>query len=201
MPSASTSRGRSPNISRKAALESQFVELLGELQPSPAFMRLVKEYILTACRTRREESRSEAVAAERRSRTIQERLDRLDDAFLFAQTIDHETYERQRNRLREDLALARVDRNATLIDEIDIEGVLAFAEEVLPSASKLWTHASLDQRQRLQQVFFPEGIRYGRDGFNRTAVTVPLFSRLAPAARTNARMVGAGGIEPPTPRV
>ena len=171
------------------------------MQPSPGFIRLVKEHILGAWRTLRDESRFAAVVAERQIRKIQERLDRLDDAFLFARTIDQETYERQRNKVREDIALARVDRHATAIEELDVEGILDFAEEVLPSAAKLWTHASLDQRQRLQQVFFPEGIRYAGNRFNRTEVTIRLFSTLLSAVGADSRVVGAGGIEPPTPRV
>jgi hypothetical protein len=81
---------------------------------------------------------------------MQAKLDRLDEAFLLAKTIDHETYERQRNRWREDLALARIDRHATAIEDLDVEDILPFAEQVLPSAAHMWTHASLEQRQRLQ---------------------------------------------------
>ena len=36
-------------------------------------------------------------------------------------------------------------------------GILAFAERSLPRASDLWLQASLDYKQRLQLLFFPEG--------------------------------------------
>jgi hypothetical protein len=36
----------------------------------------------------------------------------------------------------------------------------AFAERILPRASDLWVQASLDYKQRLQQLFFPEGIAF-----------------------------------------
>jgi hypothetical protein len=55
-----------------------------------------------------------------------------------------------------------------------IVAILAFAERVLPRASDLWVQASLDYRQRLQQLFFPEGIAFDGIRFNRTAVTAPL---------------------------
>jgi hypothetical protein len=38
--------------------------------------------------------------------------------------------------------------------------ILAFAERILPRASELWVQASLDYKQRLQPLFFPEGIAY-----------------------------------------
>ena len=38
----------------------------------------------------------------------------------------------------------------------------------LPSASNLWVQSSLAQKQRLQQVFFPDGIRFdGKACWNR----------------------------------
>jgi hypothetical protein len=40
------------------------------------------------------------------------------------------------------------------VDELDVEGILAFAERILPRASGLWVQASLDYKQRLQQLFF-----------------------------------------------
>jgi hypothetical protein len=49
----------------------------------------------------------------------------------------------------------------------------------LPLAADLWVQASLDYKQRLQQLFFPEGIAYDAIRFNRTAVTAPLFNYLA----------------------
>jgi hypothetical protein len=56
-----------------------------------------------------------------------------------------------------------------------------FAERILPRASDLWVQASLDYKQRLQQLFFPEGVAFDGGRFNRTAVTAPLFKYLAPS--------------------
>ena len=39
--------------------------------------------------------------------------------------------------------------------KLDVEGILAFAERILPRASDMWVQASLDYKQRLQQLFFP----------------------------------------------
>lgn len=50
-------------------------------------------------------------------------------------------------KLREELTLLRLNRHATELDELDVEGILAFAERVLPRAADLWVQASLAQRQ------------------------------------------------------
>ena len=57
--------------------------------------------------------------------------DAEDEAFLFERSIDIETYDRHAEKLREELTLARIDRHSGQLDELDVEGVLAFAERVL----------------------------------------------------------------------
>ena len=64
------------------------------------------------------------------------------------------------------------------LDKFDVEGILAFAERVLPRASDLWVQASLNQKQRLQQLFFPDGIAFDGKRFVRTAVTTHAFNYL-----------------------
>jgi hypothetical protein len=45
----------------------------------------------------------------------------------------------------------------------------------------LWVQASLNQRQRLQQLFFPEGIAFDGKQFVRTGVTANAFRYLTAA--------------------
>ena len=129
-------------------------------------------------------------------RAIRQRLDKLDEAYLYAETIDAATYSRQRDKLREELTLAKIDHQADAIDELDVEGILAFAERILPRASELWVQASLDHKQRLQQLFFPEGVAYDGKRFSRTAVTAQLFRYLAPAERAEEGLASPTGFEP-----
>ena len=111
------------------------------------------------------------------------------------------SYSRQRDKLREELTLAKIDHHAEAVDELDVEGILAFAERILPRASDLWVQASLDYKQRLQALFFPEGIAYDGNRFNRTAATAPLFNYLAPSEGAEEKMVSRVGIEPTTRRL
>jgi len=73
---------------------------------------------------------------------------------------------------------SRIERHSVELDQFDVEGILAFAERVLPRASNLWVQASLDQKQRLQQLFFPDGIAFDGKRFVRTAVTTHAFNYL-----------------------
>jgi hypothetical protein len=56
--------------------------------------------------------------------------------------------------------------------------------------------ASLNQKQRLQQLFLPEGIAFGGNRFNQTAETAPFFKYLAPSEGADEKMVSRVGIVP-----
>src|SRR5690606_5778258 len=129
---------------------------------------------------------------------IQEKLDRLDQAFLFERSIDIETYDRHAEKLREEFTLLRMDRHASEVEELDVEGILAFAERILPRAADLWVQSSPDQRQRFRQLFFPEGITFDGSAFVGTAATPPAFSYLRGVGKGNERLVDQRGFEPLT---
>ena len=78
------------------------------------------------------------------------------------------------------------------IEELDVQDILAFAERVLPRASDLWVQASLNQKQRLQQLFLPEGIAFDLNRCNRTAAPAPFFKYLAPGESADEKMVSTG---------
>jgi uncharacterized protein YaeQ len=40
-----------------------------------------------------------------------------------------------------------------VVKQLDVEGVVAFAEHLLTNAARLWIELGLDQKQRLQRVF------------------------------------------------
>ena len=110
----------------------------------------------------------------------------------------HRDIRPNRDKLREELTLVQMDRYAGELEELDVEGILAFAERVLPSASNLWVQSSLNQKQRLQQLFFPEGVRLDGKRLVGTGLTLPVFSYLAPAEDSKVSLVDLTGIEPVT---
>ncbi len=161
-------------------------------------MRLLKESVLRIWKARKAAVREELDRAERAAKAIQDKLDRLDQAFLFERSIDIDTYDRHAEKLREELTLARIDRHSGQLEELDVEGILAFAERILPRAADLWVQASLDQRHRFQLLLFPDGIAFDGNRFVGTGVTAPAFSYLRTIEDGNERVVDQTGIEPVT---
>src|SRR4029077_8494021 len=86
------------NIS-KATLEGAFVDELALLQPTPGYMRLVKDRIFCMWEQRRADAKDRTKEQQRRVSVIQQKLDKLDEAFLYSEAIDPPTPGRQRGKL------------------------------------------------------------------------------------------------------
>lgn len=180
---------------RAEALEGQFVELLKSLRPRPEFMALFRTIVLDVWRRRCESAGQVRRDLETRLMELQRRESVLDNAFLFERRIDDSTYEKRRDEIREDIAVARLALDDARIDEIDVEGLVRCAEFVMERAAALWTDASPQQRVHLQSVLFPEGLRF-RDGRFGTAVTCLAFAQLPATADAESGMASPTGFEP-----
>jgi hypothetical protein len=176
----------------KATLEGLFVDELERLQPTAGYMRLVKELVLRAWQERKAQVGSEAADVERKAKAIQQKLDRLDEAYLYTETIDLTSYGSETGCARSSRSRRSTNTPSTS-KSLTVEGVLAFTERVWPRAADLWVEASLNQKQRLQQLFFGEGVAFDGKQFVRTAVTANAFKYLTAAQS------GENEVASPTP--
>jgi hypothetical protein len=176
----------------KGTLEGRFVELLSELQPEPGYIRLFNGIVLDVWKDRQngaERLRRDLESFVRRKR---ERLDHVDETFLHERSIDRQTYERQRDQLREQVALAEIELNDAVLSQLDIEGVLAFAEHVMTNAARLWMELALGQKQQLQKALFPNGLHFDGERFG-TAVTCLAFKKLGGNGGAESEVASPGG--------
>jgi site-specific DNA recombinase len=182
----------------KSALEEAFVETLDRIRPKPAFVQLLNAVVRDAWKEQEAQSRESRRRAEEELQESRRRLDVLEEAFIYRSRIDQATYERQRDKLREEITLAEMALSDARLAELDVEGVLGFAEHVLTNAGRLWTDAPLDQKQRLQQALFPKGLEFDGEGFG-TAATCLAFTQLRLSEARDSRMASPTGFEPGSP--
>jgi hypothetical protein len=69
---------------------------------------------------------------------------------------------------------------------IDVESILTSAEEIITNAASLWKEGALEQRERLQWLLFPEGLKWDNGAF-RTPSTCLSYYQLAQVPRGNLR--------------
>jgi len=80
----------------------------------------------------------------------------------------------------------------------DLDAVLDFGEQLLRNPAQLWSESSLDQKQRLQAVFFPEGLTFTNGGFG-TTPSSSFFNVVAMNFESNSNLASPTGFEPVLP--
>jgi site-specific DNA recombinase len=183
-------------IARKATLEERFVGLLRQLVPSPEWLELLKQTILSIWHEELGQASDARESVQKRVTQIRARLRRLDEAFLYESSVDRTTYEEQRDKLREELTLAELELSEARVEQFDIDSALAKAISVLNNASALWIDASLEDRLRLQEVLFPQGLVWDGAGFQ-TPVTCLSFYHLAPIEGSGPAVHSVDGVQTP----
>ena len=161
-------------------------------------MALFRTAVLDVWKQRSAAARNLRTDLERRLHELERREALLDEAFLYQKQIDPKTYERQRDKVREEITLARIELEDSRLDELDVEGIVGFAEQVLANAARLWMAGTPDQRQRLQRVLFPEGLRLKGDRFG-TTVTCLAFNQLQENPSMESGLASPAGFEPALP--
>jgi hypothetical protein len=71
---------------------------------------------------------------------------------------------------------------------------MGFAEN-LTNAARLWVEIDLDEKQRLQQVLFPEGLQFDGEKFG-TGVTCLAFKKIPGSGEPGSGMASPTGFEP-----
>ena len=104
-------------------------------------------------------------------------------------------YKQMKAEMDQELTVAEMKADAARCEVDDLEGLLEFAEGILLDPAQFWMQCSLEQKQRLQQVLFPEGVLFA-DGIYRTTTTCLMFSLLGAERADKEDLVALTGIEP-----
>ena len=162
---------------RKEKLEGSFLEYLNNLKPSPESIRLFKAVMLDSWKDKQKESQRTAQRIQKDLETLKERKNKLVDALL-EKTLDSKTYQEQNDRLQVEIGLKELEVTKSHQEDLDPEEILDFASFVISNPEKLWQDSPLDQKQRLQKVLFPQGAKFGKDGFG-TSEPAPIYRLLS----------------------
>jgi site-specific DNA recombinase len=184
---------------RAEALEARFVDLLERTQPSRAYLRLVREDVLVSWQNRHQAAAEQSELLQGRIGKLKQRKARLTEAYLYEETIDHDTYRQQLDRLGRELTEAQVALDEMEVEDLDVPGLLDFADEVLADAAQTWTNAPPDTKRRFEQALYPDGVVYDPDEAFRTVPTPLVFRPLEVEEGGKSRLVARTGFEPVLP--
>ena len=178
----------------RAQLETQFVEQARLLQPEPGFFEVFREVVLDVWKERSRDAQATTARIERRTAELRKKKSRLVD-LVARETLDERTFKEEVSAIDAEIVVAQIGLKEAQCEELDVEVVLNFAQELLSNSGSLWKEFDLDRKQRLQKLLFPEGLRYA-DGKFGTAATSFLFNDLAARFGEKSSVASPTGFEP-----
>jgi site-specific DNA recombinase len=161
----------------KDRLEAAFLSLLTQVEFKPEYRRLFRTVVEDAWKARGEHSKRATELASKRLAELKDEKERLIDAVI-DKRISQEIYEERLYRVDQKIALAEIALHDASVEELEIDTLLRFADRVLGDTSRLWLDSSVEQRQKLQRIVFPNGLRFSNEEGFGTPVTGPLFNSL-----------------------
>lgn len=182
----------------KEELENRFQEHLTKLKPPPEALHLFKAVMIDSWKEKRQESQRTSLKLQKDLETLKERKNKLVDALL-EKILTPKTYQEQTAKLELEITLKELEVGESHPEDLDLEGILNYAEFVISNPKKLWQDSPLDQKQRLQKVLFPKGLRFGNEGFG-TSETAPIYRFLGSFDTQKETLVAPRGIEIGTSR-
>ncbi len=183
---------------RRGLIEDLFTERLDRFALKPQFLGLFEAVLTDAWRdAQREHAKHRHILKNRLEKLRQDKL-KLEEAFIFHEKIDDQTYNEHLNRLRERMRKIEAELMKPAPEGLDIAAVVSFARTLLARPGDSWRAFDLDGKQRLQRLVFPDGIEFDGKTF-RTAVTSPVFTALEASAVRDESLASPTGIEPVLP--
>jgi Fe-S-cluster formation regulator IscX/YfhJ len=108
----------------------------------------------------------------------------LDQAFLFERTIDIDTYDRHRDKLREELTLVQMDRHPAELEEFDVEGSRA-SEELLENVLRHLPFQLLFRLANLVACLLQYAVKTSEQSERQNDVFVVVFFVITPQVIRN----------------
>ncbi|MDD2785985.1 MAG: recombinase family protein [Patescibacteria group bacterium] len=182
----------------KMDVEKSFTALLEKVAPTDVALTLFREIALDVWETNRKLLNADGERHEKRIAEIKVQIAELITMRGRGLITDEQLLE-GKQPLEEAKIIAQLALNETRIEEWDIEAAISYATQFMRDLPRQWLDYSLENKQRFQQMVFPEGIIYEKEKVCRTQKLGLIYELLQGVDTPDSTMVPLGGAEPRKP--
>ncbi len=148
------------NVNAKI-MNDDFVILLSRFEVKNAKMPLLKKLLLQKVKQQLAQNISDTQVLKKRLTERENFLQKIEEKFISEQ-INQEVYNRQITIVNRDITEIRETLKSAVTNGSNLEIVVAKCLEISQSLSQAWIEHDYENKQRLQQLLFPEGIFYNK---------------------------------------
>lgn len=182
---------------RMEVVEQAFLSLLANINiESTQFLQTFRQHILDEWKVRHAEAIAGQGLVKSRADQLIKQKESLLDKFVRG-LVDDESYTKKNSELSRQIEELRYTYRSAAGEEFDIELVIKIAIRMIQNAGRLWYKLRTpENRQRLQQALFPNGLIYDQKTQFGTAVSTWPIRVLRGEIDPSNRMAPPRGVEP-----
>ena len=180
---------------KKTTLEDVFYKHLQTLQPKPSVIKFFEAVVFDVWKKKQETRTNELLKFQQELKDLQDKKDRILELMIKG-TLDDDTYKQKSQEIQNEILVKRLQASETEMDVNKIEACLDYGKIVLATAANFWEAADLNLKQRFQQLVFPEGLTYEKNGSFGTAPISSIFNLLQELKTDKSKMATPAGFEP-----
>lgn len=104
------------------------------------------------------------------------------------------------NKAEQNITIAKLHLTEMHAEELDINALLAYAEDFIRTLENTWFDSPIEQKVKLQKLLFPKNVKYLNGEFTNSQLC-PFFRAIEVFATEESKVVSREGFEPPTSKV
>lgn len=174
--------GTAVNV-RAEKLNSLFLEYLSEFEFQKEYQPKLKKLLHQKLNEKLFQTVDEAKNLKKKITEKETQLENIEEKFM-NDSINKELYDKYTKKYREDINNLRADLRKCDIDGSNFEKATEKCLSIAQDLGTVWVSASFHDKQRIQDLVFPEGILYNKEkGVVRTFRTNGLFASIPDLVR------------------
>ncbi len=183
---------------RKEYLETLFIELLDEKSVAPQMLKLMEEVVREMWKERHKLANEIVRKVEKQIEEMKLKQDRLMDLYISGKGITEDQFVKTSSDLEREMVELRLSKDRESIVEVDIDGVIEFAQSMLLDLPKCWNRLEPQRRPQFLRAMIPNGATYS-NGVIGTVESPWFVMGLNSVPTTNAALAPPTGFEPVPP--
>ncbi len=179
----------------KKIIEKEFVEYLETITPKSKFLAIFNATVVDIWKEKGQLFELEAQKQKKQLELLEEKRKRIFDMREDG-SYSKEEFQERKDKIDNEITTVKISFSENRIDQLDIESVLAFANNFINNLGRQWFDLSPQIRPKFQKLVLPEGITYQRGKGFGTAKLGYIYEQNQLSAGNSSRLVDPRGIEP-----
>ena len=175
-------------------VEKKFLEYLDMLKPSERLLKLFNCIIEDVWKEKQKGQKKIINRLESELSKLNDKKNRIIE-LVVSKTFNKETLQEEEDKIENKISLMKIQINELKLQCNDISALTNYYNYFIRNLSKIWLRADINQRIKLQNKIFPEGIFY-KDGIIGTTKKATIYEVLGAENTDKSTLVAQRGLEP-----